>query len=148
MFKTMTQSALLLLIPILFGCGNSASPSSNGESIYVTGKDSSSMVISADVDRESLRDQSLVLSCAGCHGVDRRGAKSLIPDFGPYIAPDITRQTLLRASSRRPAYDAVSLRQAITKGKSPSGKSLHYPMPRWNVDGKNLDDLIRYLLVE
>ena len=71
----------------------------------------------------------------------------MIPDFGPYVAPDITPAALLSdRSPGRPAYDAASLRDAITMGKRPSGKALHYPMPRWGIDGKNLDDLIGFLL--
>ena len=132
---------------LVSGCGGNGAPQSNGESIYRTGKDSIGTVIEADVDRESLSDRSMILSCEGCHGAERKGAKSLIPDFGPYTAPDISRRALL--SDRlpmRPGYDATSLRRAITEGKYPSGKSLHYPMPRWNMSGKNLDDLITYLL--
>ena len=132
---------------VLASCGTGSGPATNGETIYFTGKDSTARVLSSDLDREALKDPGRVVSCADCHGRDRKGLRNGVPDFGPYSAPDITALALLAdRSPARAAYDAASLRRAITEGKNPAGKGLHYPMPRWEIDGKNLDDLVRYLL--
>jgi hypothetical protein len=137
---------LLALLVYASSCGKNNAPSSNGSLIYHTGKDSTGAVLVADVDRDLLKDPARVLSCADCHGQDRNGRSDGIPDFGPYSAPAVTRDALLAGNARRPAYDAASLRMAITQGRNASGRALHYPMPRWKIEGKDLDDLVGFLL--
>ena len=126
--------------------GGCARPLQNGESIFLTGKNIAGKIIQNDIDRTALRDPSIQIACASCHGENRTGRKNPIPDLGPFAAPDITRASLSSANARRAAYTPESLRGALLVGRNPSGKGLHYPMPKWKLDSRDLDDLVDYLL--
>lgn len=102
--------------------------------------------VEAIVDRAGLTDPARVLACASCHGEDRKGRRSPIPEFGPYIAPDITAARLgQEIPGRRPAYDAASLERVLVDGITPAGKRLHHPMPRWRMADADMRALIQYL---
>jgi hypothetical protein len=146
MRKTHAILCAALCGTLFVACRGDRPTMSNGETIYRTGRDSSGAVISSDVERDMLRDPKRVIACADCHGADRKGKNSGIPDFGPYTAPAVTPEALRAAGPRRPAYDAATLRAAIVEGRNSAGRGLHFPMPRWDLDGKNADDLVRYLL--
>ena len=90
----------------------------------------------------------MALFCASCHGKDRSGARNPIPDFGPFTAPAITPQALREQTVHRPPYDRGTLSRAITEGIRADGRRLHHPMPRWKLVGKDLDDILDYLLHE
>lgn len=71
--------------------------------------------------------------CAGCHGLDGRGARE-----GKLAAPDIT-PAVLRA------YTQGLLARAITRGFDSSGRELGSLMPRWALSESELEDLLAYL---
>jgi cytochrome c553 len=127
-------------------CGQRRSPVTNGEILYSTGKDSTGSVLASDIDRESLTNKQAVISCADCHGADRQGKSDGVPELSPFSAPALTAASLRASTVRRPGYDAASLATALTTGKTPAGKRLHYPMPRFDMAGRNLDDLVAFLL--
>lgn len=146
--RAFLRSVLLLLIGtgacagVLAGCG---APDA-GERIYMEGIGSDGAPVEAIVDRAGLADPARVLACASCHGEDRKGLRSPIPDFGPYIAPDITAERLAQEiPGRRPPYDAASLQRVLVDGLTPAGKRLHHPMPRWRMSDADMQALLRYL---
>lgn len=146
--RTLFRSLRRLLLGIgactcvLAGCG---APDA-GERIYMEGIGSNGGAVEAIVDRAGLADPARVLACASCHGEDRKGRRSPIQEFGPYIAPDITAERLAQdIPGRRPPYDAASLQRVLVDGMSPSGKRLHHPMPRWRMSDADMQALLRYL---
>ena len=146
--RSLLRSLRLLLLGIsacaalLVGCGTPDA----GERIYMEGIGSDGAPVEAIVDREGLADPARVLACASCHGEDRKGRRSPIPEFGPYIAPDITAERLAQeVPGRRPPYDAASLQRVLVDGITPAGKRLHHPMPRWRMADADMQALIRYL---
>lgn len=136
---------LLVATSLLCSCERYAS---DGERIYFTGRNDEGDLIQAIVDRSGLKDREKEITCALCHGNDRKGHRNPIPEFGPFVAPSLTRESLLKSSRKRPAYDRASLAKSIRLGKSTSGKALHHPMPRWQLNERDMDALIRYLLDE
>lgn len=146
MNRVVFSAAFVAGLSFLSGCGRSGEYAGNGESVYMSGRSLNGKPVEAIVDREGLRDPDMVLACASCHGMDRKGARNAIPDFGPYTAPGITAAELRVATATRPAYDRRTLSRAVTDGLRPDGKRLHHPMPRWKLHGKDLDDVLDYLL--
>jgi ABC-type branched-subunit amino acid transport system substrate-binding protein len=88
-----------------------------------------------------------MLPCAGCHGRDGRGR----PEGG--VAPsDLTWDVLSRpyGVTRRegrshPAYDARSLKRAITLGVDAGGNPLQAAMPRYRLDQAQAAALVAYI---
>ncbi|HVT18856.1 MAG TPA: SCO family protein [Thermoanaerobaculia bacterium] len=107
------------------------------------------------------------LACVSCHrpsgfgGVE--GGTLVPPVTGPALfsgAPPSAGELLgklyqeelsqaswsrLRAARERPAYTAASLAAALRRGSDPEGRALDPLMPRYELDGPDLDDLIAYL---
>lgn len=107
------------------------------------------------------------LACASCHrpsgfgGVE--GGTLVPPVTGPALfsgTPPSAGELLgklyqeelsqaswsrLRAARERPAYTAASLAAALRRGTDPDGRALDPLMPRYELDGPDLDDLIAYL---
>lgn len=137
--------SLLIATSLLCACERYAS---DGERIYFTGRNDEGDLIQAIVDRSGLKDREREITCALCHGNDRKGRRNPIPEFGPFLAPSLTRESLLKNSRKRPAYDRASLAKSIHLGKSSSGKALHHPMPRWQLSDRDMEALIRYLFDE
>jgi len=146
-FSVWTWLSMGIMAMLLTSCKESEQYTSEGERIYRTGRNNDGRPIEAIVDRSSLKDQTMVLTCASCHGVDRKGGRSLIPEFGPYNAPNISRMILTsELPPKRPAYNAETLSQAIIAGIGASGTRLHHPMPRWKMQQTDLNSLVEYLL--
>jgi cytochrome oxidase Cu insertion factor (SCO1/SenC/PrrC family) len=107
------------------------------------------------------------LACAGCHRPSGFGGVE-----GGVLVPPVTGPTLfsgtppseadllgklyqeelsqaswsrLRAARERPAYTAASLAAALRRGIDPDGRTLDPLMPRYDLDGSDLDDLVSYL---
>ncbi|MBL0175720.1 MAG: hypothetical protein IPP94_10715 [Ignavibacteria bacterium] len=134
----------LILALLLGSCGGRRD---NGEAIFFTGLNDRGTAIASDIDRTDLRDKSMVIACASCHGEDRLGRRNPIPDLGPFSTPDISPATLSQpVEGRRPAYTRELLANALLNGRGANGRGLHYPMPRWKLDEKDLGDLTRFLL--
>jgi len=107
------------------------------------------------------------LACAGCHrpsgfgGVE--GGTLVPPVTGPALfsgTPPSAAELLgklyqeelsqaswtrLRAARERPPYTAASLAAALRRGTDPDGRTLDRLMPRYDLDGPDLDDLVAYL---
>jgi hypothetical protein len=145
-FLLLSASIAGSLLSTTGGCGKPRASDDPGAALYRTGRTADGSDVASDLDRDALRDRNAKISCASCHGEDRNGGKSLVPDFGPYVAPPLTSSALLAATDRRPAYDRASLARAIVDGIASSGRHLHYPMPRWRISGRDLDALTSFLL--
>ncbi|MCI0573443.1 MAG: ABC transporter substrate-binding protein [Myxococcaceae bacterium] len=84
-------------------------------------------------------------ACANCHHHSGTGTKE-----GGVAAPDITARTLFQARAgdaerARPAYDDASLVAALTRGVTPSGRTLSIAMPRFALDANAQAGLVAYL---
>lgn len=120
--------------------------SSNGESIYY-----SLVTLDGEPILAQMRNPGRLLtdlSCAGCHGNSGRGGFLQLRNWS-VVVPAIDHQTLRSdvggGDSLRPAYTDESLKVAITRGIDSRGKRLDYSMPRFQLRGKDLDDLISFL---
>jgi len=87
------------------------------------------------------------MSCAGCHGPEGQGQASPM-----FVSPSITYQNLTDPAgmlepdgTRGPTYTDETLKRAITRGADPNGEPLAWPMPRWQMSERDLDDLIAFL---
>ncbi len=124
---------------------------SNGERIYFTGVDAAGYPIPTTGGRHGagMHRQMHGGGCASCHGANREGRR-LWPQFW-VKAPALTPTALFGddhgddGHGDHAAYDADSLRRAITSGIDPSGRPLDEAMPRWRMRATDLDDLIAYL---
>ncbi len=79
------------------------------------------------------------LACASCHGPDGRGGTHNMGMMQVMTAKDI------RWSVLSPEFDSEKFKLAVTKGQDPDGTQLKSDMPRWNIDDKDLADLISFL---
>ena len=144
MFFASRLPLYILLVVFAASCG---SKRNNGEAIFLTARNDRGIAISSDIDRTDLRDKAMVIACATCHGEDRLGRRDPIPDLGPFSTPDISPAALSQpVEGRRPAYTRELLANALLNGRGANGRGLHYPMPRWKLDEKDLGDLSRFLL--
>ncbi len=124
---------------------------SNGERIYFNGIDSKGYPIPATGGRRGggMHRQMHGGGCASCHGADREGRR-LWPQFW-VKAPALTVAALFGddhgddGHDDHAAYNADSLKRAITRGIDPSERALDLAMPRWRMAAADLDDLIAYL---
>ena len=120
---------------------------SNGERIYFTGTSASGMPITYTGGNMHLR--MMGGGCATCHGADREGAR-MMPEFW-VEAPPLTREALFETHheadghGEHPAYDARSLRRAISRGVDPARERFDDIMPRWSMSDADWNDLLAYL---
>jgi cytochrome c oxidase subunit II len=68
-----------------------------------------------------------------------------------FNAPDIRYHTLTEDAhsadhADHPPYKDEDIKRAITEGIDPSGEPLERLMPRWEMSGEQLDELIVYLM--
>lgn len=94
------------------------------------------------------------VACIGCH---RRSAMGCME--GTMQVPPLIREVLgrpgvesaqafgnnFRRLLQRPAYDDASLAKAIRHGIDPAGQPLVAPMPRYQLDGREMAALVAYL---
>jgi mono/diheme cytochrome c family protein len=91
-----------------------------------------------------------MMTCANCHGPDGRGGAVQMM-MGTFIAPDIRYKTLTseeehdQGQEEHPPYTEDTLKRAITQGVDPAGELLAWPMPRWDISERDLNDLIDFL---
>lgn len=122
--------------------------SSNGERIYYTGVSKRGKV--------SFRGGPMWLknhggSCVSCHGEDGHGGLQIM--MVDEITPDITYETLTEeehkehdeAEEEHPPYNDKLIKWAITQGLNPSGDPLDWMMPRWDMNSKDFEDLLKFL---
>ncbi len=147
---------VFLLIPLVLGTAvfaratlqQSLSPQENrGKQIYVQGTSASRNEILAYLGEASLEVPASTMACANCHGLDGQGK----PEGG--IEPsNLTRDFLTkpygvthRSGRKHPPYTQRGFELAITRGVDPGSNKLLSVMPRYQMSGADLADLIAYL---
>jgi mono/diheme cytochrome c family protein len=116
----------------------------NGQRIFLFGTTLGGRVVENSHGMEGV-------GCAMCHGPTGRGGT-----MHGIAAPDITFSRLIdpqghdheETGRRHPAFNPETIKAAIVAGIDPAGNTLDEEMPRWTgLSGKDLDDLIGYLMV-
>lgn len=87
------------------------------------------------------------MACAGCHGVDGRGLRTMM-----FTSPDVTYRNLTDPAGmiepdggRGPRYTDDLIGRAVMEGIDAEGKPLAWPMPRWSLTGPEWQSLLAYL---
>jgi ABC-type branched-subunit amino acid transport system substrate-binding protein len=149
-------SFVLLLIPLFLSTGVCAGPTiqeqlsppeKRGKQIYVQGTSASGKELLAYLGDASLEVPASTMSCANCHGLDGQGK----PEGG--ITPsNLTWEALTKpygvthpGGRKHPPYTERGLELAITRGVDPAGNKLLSVMPRYQMSGADMADLIAYL---
>jgi cytochrome c oxidase subunit II len=129
---------------------------SNGERIYFTASSESGRPITPELEgtgrMRGMRFRQM--TCAACHGDDGRGGVVRMM-MDRFEAPDIRYETLTVEEhgqeeedgnhEEHPPYTDETIKRAITEGIDPAGEPLGWPMPRWEMDERDLDDLVEFL---
>ncbi|MGC4001482.1 MAG: hypothetical protein QM767_30095 [Anaeromyxobacter sp.] len=113
-----------------------------GERLYRDGRLAGGAPVQAVV-LDGLPISGAQVSCAACHGRSGMGA-----DEGGVVTPSITAATLAapRGGERpRPAYDRAALARAIREGVDAAGRPLDPLMPRFRLEGRELEALLDHL---
>lgn len=147
---------VFLLIPLLLSVGvfagatlqESLTPQEKrGKQIYVQGTSASGKEILAYLGDASLEVPASTMSCANCHGLDGQGKPE-----GGILPSNLTWDALTKpygvthpSGRKHPPYTARGLELAITRGVDPAGNKLPGVMPRYQMSGADLADLIAYL---
>jgi mono/diheme cytochrome c family protein len=136
--------ALAVLIGLLGAAFIPVSHTDNGRRIFMFGTTLGGRVVENSHGMEGV-------GCAMCHGAAGRGGT-----MHGIAAPDITFSQLIdpqghdheETGRRHPAFNRETIKAAIVAGIDPAGNTLDEEMPRWTgLSGKDLDDLIGYLMV-
>jgi mono/diheme cytochrome c family protein len=129
---------------------NPPSADSNGESIFLTGRNLDGDWIPFDDGPPWLYRHGG--GCASCHGVDGSGGQWVM--MSDVIAPDIRYSVLTEGDhdehgegeeEEHPPYDDALLTRAIRDGLNPADEELSLVMPRWDLSDEDMADLIEYL---
>lgn len=121
---------------------------SNGEQIYFTATSQRGTPITSDMGMGMMGGG--MMTSASCHGPDGRGGRVQMM-MHVFETPDIRYQTLTaeemenEEEEAHPPYTDEDIRRAITQGIEPNGEPLDWPMPRWTISDKDLDDLLEFL---
>ncbi len=113
-----------------------ASAIANGRSIFLTGKDSAGVQISA-------QPPPLMPSCAACHRANGSGGVHL-PNGA--ISADLRHNALV--TQQKPPYTLALLERAISTGVDNQGETLNQVMPRWKLSKRDLHDVAEYVLTQ
>jgi hypothetical protein len=114
---------------------------SNGERIYFTSTSERGTAITY-TDGPSSGGWMMMggqLACVSCHGPGGRGGRHRMGMMQVMDAKDIRWKVL------QPEFDAEKFRLAVVKGQDPDGTQLKPDMPRWNISGDDVADLIAFL---
>jgi hypothetical protein len=125
---------------------------SNGERIYFTATPECGTPISMSMGSMPMgSNRGAMMACADGHGTDGRGG-TVTMMMGSFEAPDIRYTTLAGQQANgghdgddHEPYNETALRDAITTGIDPAGRSLDFPMPRWRMSDADLTDVVEYL---
>ena len=147
---------IFLLIPLLLSTGvfagatlqETLSPQEKrGKQIYVQGTSASGKEILAYLGDAALEVPASTMSCANCHGLDGQGKPE-----GGIIPSNLTWEALTKPygvthsnGRKHPPYTERGLELAITRGVDPGGNKLLNVMPRYQMSGGDMADLIAYL---
>jgi mono/diheme cytochrome c family protein len=111
-------------------------PTTNGRSIFQTGKGVSGVQIVA-------REPPLFRSCAACHRADGSGGVHLP---GGAVSADLRHAALV--TSQKQPYTIALLERAISTGIDNTGASLSPGMPRWKLSKQDLHAVAYYVFTE
>lgn len=132
---------------------------SNGEQIYFTGTSQRGDLITFQMPGGGMMGgmgmRGGMMACVDCHGPDGRGGRVQMM-MATFDAPDIRYQTLTAehmehgaeeggVEEEHPPYTDATIKQAITQGVDPAGNPLEWPMPRWSMPERDLDDVVEFL---
>ena len=123
--------------------------SSLGEQIYFTGVGDNGNRISFSYGPMWLSMRGG--SCVSCHGTDGKGSLPIM--MSDEEAPSITWHALTEEEheedeheeEEHPPYDERTIKRAIRDGLNPAGEEIDFIMPRWQMNEKELDDIIDFL---
>jgi ABC-type branched-subunit amino acid transport system substrate-binding protein len=145
-----------LLIPLFLNTGVFAGATlqeplsaqeKRGKQIYVQGTTVAGKEMLAYLGDASLEVPASAMACANCHGLDGQGKPE-----GGIIPSNLTWDALTKpygvttpGGRKHPPYTERGLELAITRGVDPAGNKLLGVMPRYQMSGGDLADLIAYL---
>lgn len=154
--RAMNSALLFVAVSVLLltACSSSSAPMrsggtawgvdafrSNGERIYFTSTSERGTAITY-TDGPSSGGWMMMggqLACVSCHGPGGRGGRHRMGMMQVMDAKDIRWKVL------QPEFDAEKFRLAVVKGQDPDGTQLKPDMPRWNISGDDMADLIAFL---
>ncbi|HEV7892661.1 MAG TPA: ABC transporter substrate-binding protein [Pyrinomonadaceae bacterium] len=118
-----------------------------GKQIYTQGTSPSAKEILAYVGDASFEVPGSVMACANCHGLGGHGKPE-----GGVIPSDITWGALTKpyavtspGGRTHPPYTERAVGLALTRGLDPAGNKLLNVMPRYQMSGEDMADLVAYL---
>lgn len=114
---------------------------SPGEKIYLTAVNDNGEIVAPVSGMGSFAMMSNMMrpiACANCHGINGKGG-FLFPD-NKTASADIRWKAL-----EKEGFDENKFKEAVTEGLDEKGERLSVWMPRWDITGKDLDELIAYL---
>lgn len=118
-----------------------------GKQIYTQGTSASGKEILAYLGESTLEVPGSAMSCANCHGLDGEGKPE-----GGVIPSNLTWEALTKpygvthpSGRKHPPYTERGLELAITRGVDPAGNKIPGVMPRYQMSGADMADLIAYL---
>jgi mono/diheme cytochrome c family protein len=114
----------------------SAPASSNGRSIFQTGRDSNGTQIVA-------QHPPPYASCAACHRANGSGGMHLP---GGAVSADLRHKALV--TDMKPPYTLATVERAVATGVDNQGKPLDAVMPRWKLSARDLHDVAQYVMTQ
>lgn len=152
--RTAVLLACLMLSAIGFGSWARATAQDpltpqqrRGKQIYLQGTSASGKEILAYLGDASLEVPGSAMACANCHGLDGQGKPE-----GGIIPSNLTREVLTKPfglaqsfGRKRPPYTDRGLELAIKRGTDPGGNKLQNVMPRYEMTGEDMADLLAYM---
>lgn len=159
---------ILLLTGLLLGACSAAGPqnppmnggygypptgqfTSNGEQIYFTATDQSGEQIPYTGGPSAGMMMNSYLTCAACHGADGHGGTHYI-HMQTIDTPAINYAGLVGmkqedsgGTPQPEGYSLADFRGAVVEGHDTSGKQLNPNMPRWQMNDRDLADLLAFL---
>ena len=142
---------VLMGVSVLSSCYSPYRYSSNGERIYFTATSSSGQPITYSGSIRMMH----TINCVNCHGSDGKGGRVNMMMWS-FDVPDITWHNLTEEKDHEeqaseeeheehPPYTEETLKRAIIRGINPAGEPLDEEMPRWQMSGQDLDDLVDFI---
>jgi cytochrome c len=136
--------------PMAVGCGgpaggtNVGDPVALGERIFDwgIGADGQPIVRSSGFGMMMSRS-----GCAGCHGSDGRGLRTMMLTTPDITYPNLTDPSGMRdpSGSRGPTFTDELIRRAVIEGIDPDGVTLDRAMPRWQLSDQDWENLLLFL---
>jgi len=113
---------------------------SNGERIYFTAES----YLGKTITRAGGLFFMQRVACVTCHGENGKGGRIAMMIWDIDV-PNITWEHLTEDQGAHPPYTEESVKAAITDSIEPNMEEMKEFMPRWQIAGEDLDDLIEFL---